>query len=63
MERYQITADQAFGVIKRAAAALNQRLRLIAERISGDRGLSDLDLLALPHLTGPTLESGFSHVR
>lgn len=63
MERYQITADQAFGVIKRAAAAFNQRLRLIAERISGDRGLSDLDLLALPHLAGPTLESGFSHVR
>ncbi len=62
MERYQISADQAFAVIRRSSSALNQKLRLIAERIIGGRSLPDIDLVALPHLVGATSSgSGFDH--
>lgn len=63
MERYHISADQAFAVIRRSSSALNQKLRLIAERIIGGR-LSDIDLIAVPHLMGATsFGSGFDHDR
>ena len=52
MERYHISADQAFAVIRRYSSALNQKLRLIAERIVSDRGLPELDLIGLPHDLG-----------
>ncbi len=64
MERYQISADQAFAMIKRSSSALNQKMRLIAERIIGGRSLPDVDLVALPHLVGATsIGSGFDHDR
>ncbi|HSU35917.1 MAG TPA: GAF and ANTAR domain-containing protein [Propionibacteriaceae bacterium] len=60
MERYHISADQAFTVIRRSASAFNQRLRSIAERIIGGRSLSDIDVIALHHVAGATsLGSGF----
>ena len=43
MEQYDIDADQAFALIKRSSAALNQKLRLIAERIIGDRRLPEVE--------------------
>ncbi len=64
MERYQISADQAFAVIRRSASALNQKLRAIAERIINGCSLPDLDLIGLPHLVHPTsIGSGFEHGR
>jgi hypothetical protein len=45
MERYQLTADQAFAVLRRYSSHLNQKLRLIAERVISDRSLPDLDLV------------------
>jgi hypothetical protein len=64
MERYHISADQAFAVIKRSAAALDQKLRSIAERIIGDRTLADIDLIARPHLLGAVgIGGGFDHDR
>ena len=48
MERYHISADQAFAVIRRSSSALNQKLRLIAERIIGGRSLTDIDVIARP---------------
>jgi GAF domain-containing protein len=64
MERYEISAEQAFAVIKRSAAALDQKLRAIAEHITGDRSLVDLDLLARPHLLGAGgIGGGFDHDR
>ncbi len=62
MEQYHITADQAFDLIKRSAAALDQKLRLIAERIIGDRRLPDVELSALPHLVGATDIGGGHHL-
>ena len=50
MERYHIGADQAFAVIRRSSSALNQKLRLIAERIIGGRSLTDIDVIARHHL-------------
>src|SRR5918997_2456896 len=45
MERYQITADQAFAVLRRYSSHLNQKLRVIAERIVSERSLpGDPDL-------------------
>lgn len=44
MERYHISADQAFAVIRRSSSAHDQKLRLIAERIIGSRSAQDLDL-------------------
>lgn len=52
MERYHLTADQAFAVLRRYSSNLNQKLRLIAERIVSDRGLPELDLIGLPHDLG-----------
>ena len=52
MERYHLTADQALAVIRRSSSALNQKLRLIAERIIGGCGLPDSELLTLPYLVG-----------
>jgi hypothetical protein len=43
MERYQITADEAFAVLRRYSSHLNQRLRLVAERLVADRRLPGLD--------------------
>ena len=64
MERYQIGADQAFVVIRRSSSALNQKLRLIAERIIGDRSLTDIDVIARHHLAGvPSIGRGFDHDR
>ena len=54
MERYHVGPDQAFAVIRRASAALNQRLRSIAERIIGGRSLTDIDVIARYHLAGVT---------
>jgi GAF domain-containing protein len=45
MERYDISADQAFAVLRRYSSHLNQKLRLIAQRIVSDRGLPELDLM------------------
>jgi GAF domain-containing protein len=60
MERYHISADQAFTVIRRSASVFNQRLRSIAERIIGDRSLPDIDVIALHHVAGATsLGGGF----
>jgi GAF domain-containing protein len=60
MERYQISADQAFIVIRRSASAFNQRLRSIAERIIGAPSLPDIDVIALHHVAGATsLGGGF----
>ncbi len=54
MERYHVGPDQAFAVIRRASAALNQRLRSIAERIIGGRSLTDIDVIARYHLASVT---------
>lgn len=54
MERYQITADQALAVIRRSSSAFHQKLLSIAERIIGDRSLSDIDFIALPYLVHAT---------
>jgi len=60
MERYHISADQAFIVIRRSASVFNQRLRSIAERIIGGRSLPDIDVIALHHVAGATsLGGGF----
>ena len=64
MERYHISADHAFTVIRRSSSALNQRLRLIAERIIGGGSLTDIDVIARHHLGGATnIGSGFGHDR
>ena len=44
MERYQITAEQAFAVLRRYSSHLNQKLRLVAERIVDERTLPELEL-------------------
>ena len=43
MERYQVTADEAFAVLRRYSSHLNLRLRLVAERLIADRNLPELD--------------------
>jgi GAF domain-containing protein len=48
MERYQITADQAFAVLRRYSSHLNQKLRVIAERVISERTLPELDHTARP---------------
>ena len=64
MERYHISADQAFAVIRRSSYAHDQKLRVVAERIIGSRNLPDLDRLALPHLIATTgTVNGFDHDR
>ena len=64
MERYQITSDQAFALIRRSSSALNQKLRWIAERIIAGRSLPDIDRYALPHVVGATsIGGGFDHDR
>jgi hypothetical protein len=64
MERYRISADQAFAVIRHSSSALNQKLRFIAERIVGGRSLPDIDLVGLPDLAGATgIGGGFDHDR
>ena len=45
MERYQLTADQAFAVLRRYSSHLNQKLRIVAERVITDRNLPELDSL------------------
>jgi ANTAR domain/GAF domain len=45
MERYDITAEQAFAVLRRYSSHLNQKLRVIAERIVSDRSLPESGLL------------------
>ena len=47
MERYQITADQAFAVLKRYSSHRNQKLRCIAERVVSSRSLPELDHIGL----------------
>jgi ANTAR domain/GAF domain len=44
MERYHITAEQAFAVLKRYSSHFNQKLRLIAEHVISDRSLPQFDL-------------------
>ena len=64
MERYQITSDQAFALIRRSSSALNQKLRWIAERIIAGCSLPDIDRYPLPHVVGATsIEGGFDHGR
>jgi GAF domain-containing protein len=64
MERYRISADQAFAMIRHSSSALREKVRLIAERIIGGRSVPDFDLVALPHLAGATrIGSGFDHDR
>jgi transcriptional regulator with GAF, ATPase, and Fis domain len=48
MERYGINAEQAFDVLRRYSSHLNQKLRIIAERIVSDRRLPELDPMGLP---------------
>jgi GAF domain-containing protein len=43
MQQYGISADQAFTVLKRYAAQLDQKLRLVAARFVEDRTLPDLE--------------------
>ena len=43
MERYQFTAEQAFAVLRRYSSHLNQKLRVVAERVVADRSLPELD--------------------
>lgn len=47
MERYALDAGQAFAVLRRYSSNLNQKLRLVAERVVSDRSLPDLDRIAL----------------
>jgi hypothetical protein len=63
MERYQITSDQAFALIRRSSAALDQKLRWIAERIIAGRSLPDIDRYALLQVVGATTGGGFDHDR
>jgi uncharacterized protein YigA (DUF484 family) len=56
MERYEITAEQAFAVLTRYSSHLNQKLRLVAERIVSERSLPGLGAMvhqahqrAVPH--------------
>jgi hypothetical protein len=44
MERYQITAEQAFALLRRYSSHLNQKLRLVAERVVNERSLPELAL-------------------
>ena len=44
MERYQITADEAFGILRRYSSVLNRKLRLVAERVVSERNLPELGL-------------------
>jgi GAF domain-containing protein len=46
MERYQISAEQAFALLRRYSSHLNQKLRLVAERIIADRSLPELTVNA-----------------
>jgi len=46
MERYQMDAEQAFAVLRRYSSHLNQKLRLVAERVVYDRSLPELGLQA-----------------
>ena len=48
MERYNITAEQAFTVLRRYSSHLNQKLRCIAERIVLDRCVPELELMEFP---------------
>jgi hypothetical protein len=52
MERYHITAEQAFAVLKRYSSHLNLKLRIIAERLVADRTLPGLDLASCPVSAG-----------
>jgi hypothetical protein len=45
MERYRISAEQAFAVLKRYSSHRNQKLRLVAEQLINNRRLPELDLL------------------
>ena len=54
MERYQIPADRAFAVLRRYSSHVNQKLRLVAERIVSDRCLPELDRIGFPDQTRPT---------
>ncbi len=48
MERYDLTADQAFAVLRRYSSYLNKKLRQIAEWVISDRSLPELDLIGFP---------------
>ena len=48
MERFGISPDQAFAVLRRYSSHLNQKLRLVAEQVVRDRTLPDLDRIGLP---------------
>ena len=48
MERFEISADQAFAVLRRYSSHLNQKLRLVAEQVVRDRVLPGLDRIGLP---------------
>ena len=52
MERYQISSDQAFAMIRRSSSSHDQKLRLTAERIIAGRSLPDIDRLAPRHPDG-----------
>jgi hypothetical protein len=54
MERYHITAEQAFAVLKRYSSHLNIKLRIIAERLVADRTLPGLNLAGCPVSSDPT---------
>lgn len=66
MERYHVSADQAFAMIRRSSTAFNQKLRSIAERIVAGRNLPDIDVIALHQLVGAgatNIGGGFGHDR
>jgi ANTAR domain/GAF domain len=58
MERYDMTADQAFAVLRRYSSHLNQKLRFVAERVLRNRSLPDLNAMVLPQRAGKDRPNG-----
>jgi GAF domain-containing protein len=58
MERYDMTSDQAFAVLRRYSSHLNQKLRFVAERIIRNRTLPELNAMGLPSRAGKESATG-----
>ena len=58
MERFQITADQAFAVLTRYSSHLNQKVRLVAERVVDERSLPGLEPMVRQAHGQPGTKSG-----
>jgi uncharacterized protein YigA (DUF484 family) len=48
MERHRLDSEQAFAVLRRYSSHLNQKLRVVAERVISGGGLPELDRIGLP---------------